>query len=256
MNHSSGSDPFKAPHPEGAIFDPVGYSRLESYRQNCMIAGAIYALFMAVATLSTFSGESNHEFPTGLIAFNAVAIACLIPFAVHYNGLLKEHEATVSNEKERRADVLASNVLSTESKVTETKALISSQPRVKTVVNNVTLNFSNGASFTGSLAVGENIKVSYEAASDTPDSELRRQLEEAVKLVTGVIDSLPTEEKKTNAAIQLKTFVEEAKKVNPNKWLLEVSSKGLLEAATAVAALVTPVTAAVKAVLGLVTGGG
>ncbi len=35
------------------------------------------------------------------------------------------------------------------------------------VINNVTLNFSNGSSFTGPLAVGQNIKLSYDMASDT-----------------------------------------------------------------------------------------
>ena len=218
-----------------------------------MIVGAIYVVLLGATMLSTFT-EKNVDFPVGLIVFNAVAIACFAPFIFHYNSRLRDHEATVAVEKEKRANEVKDNILSTATKVTETRAIIESQPRVKTVINNVTLNFGNGASFTGPFAVGENIKISYEAATDTNKADLRKELEEVVKLMTTVIDSLSADGEKGDTATQLKTFVEEAKKDKPNKWLLDVSSKGLLEAATTVASMVTPVTTAVKAVLALVTG--
>jgi hypothetical protein len=124
------------------------------------------------------------------------------------------------------------------------------------VVNNVTLNFSNGSSFTGPLAVGQNIKLSYEMAENTKKDDLRSRLEQVVTQASKLAEAVEPEEQKDAVSAQLKTFVEEAKKEKPNKWSLNVSSSGLLEAAKTVASLAEPVTTAVEAVLALLNPAG
>lgn len=125
-------------------------------------------------------------------------------------------------------------------------------PREKTVINNVTLNFSNGSSFTGPIAVGENIRISYDAAASTSKDQLRQRLEEVVGLVSKLTEAIDSVDRKNDVSVQLKSFVEEAKKEKPSKWMLDISSKGLLEAANTVAAMASPITTAVKAALALV----
>jgi len=119
------------------------------------------------------------------------------------------------------------------------------------VINNVTLNFSNGSSFTGPLAVGQTIKQSYEMAAETKKDDLRTKLEELVTQASKLAQVVEPEDRKNDVSTQLKTFVEEAKKEKPSKWALNVTSAGLLEAAKTVASLAEPVTTSVKAVLGL-----
>jgi hypothetical protein len=126
-----------------------------------------------------------------------------------------------------------------------------SQSREASVINNVTLNFSNGSSFSGPLAVGQTIKLSYEMAADTKKDDLRTKLEEVVGQVSKLAETIEPEDRKNDVSTQLKTFVEEAKKEKPSKWALNVTSAGLLEAAKTVASLAEPVTASVKAVLSL-----
>ncbi len=64
-------------------------------------------------------------------------------------------------------------------------------------------------------------------------------------------EAVEPEDRKNDVSMQLKTFVEEAKKEKPSKWALNVTSAGLLETAKTVASLVGPVTSSVNAVLGL-----
>ena len=119
------------------------------------------------------------------------------------------------------------------------------------MINNVTLNFGNGSTFTGPLAVGENIKISYDAANSTQKDDLRENLEEVVKQVSKLVEAIESDDRKNDISTQLKSFVEEAKKEKPSKWMMDITSKGLLEAANTVAALATPVSVAVKSVLSL-----
>ena len=49
----------------------------------------------------------------------------------------------------------------------------------------------------------------------------------------------------------MKSFVEEASASKPNRSLLKVTGKGLIEAANAVAEMVQPISKAVKVVLSL-----
>lgn len=124
-----------------------------------------------------------------------------------------------------------------------------------TLNNYVTINLGDGATFTGPLSVGENIRVSYEAVSGIKESSIRELLEETVKQVSALIEDTTSEDRKNEISTQLKAFVTEAKSDKPSKWMLDVSSKGLIEAAQTVAALATPVTSAVQAVLRLITNG-
>lgn len=123
----------------------------------------------------------------------------------------------------------------------------------KTVVNNVTLNFGDGASFTGPLAVGENIRVSYNAVADIEEQDIRDSLQEVVKQVSDLAQAIELEDLKNDVSEQLKAFVTEAKKEKPSRWMLDISSKGLLEAAKTVASLTDPVSKAVKAVLEMIS---
>jgi hypothetical protein len=122
----------------------------------------------------------------------------------------------------------------------------------KTVINNVTINLGNGSTFTGPVSVGENIRVSYSAATSASGDQLRQRLEEVVGLVSKLTEAIDSVDKKNDVSVQLKSFVEEAKKDKPSKWMLDISSNGLLEAAKTVAEMAAPVTTAVKAVLELI----
>ena len=117
--------------------------------------------------------------------------------------------------------------------------------------NNVTLNFDNGSTFTGPLSVGQNIKVAYEAAAKAPN-DIDQRLHEVVRLATHLIESIESPEAQNDVSTQLKSFAEEAKKERPSRWMLDISSKGLIEAAKTVAALTGPIITAVRAVMDLV----
>ncbi len=119
----------------------------------------------------------------------------------------------------------------------------------------VTQHFGSGASFTGSLAVGDTIVQTYNAASETKDLELREKLEDMVAQVSKLVESLESEDSKNEVGEQLSTFVAQAKKEKPSKQLLKVTAEGILEAAKTVAAMAAPVATAVKAVLDLLLPG-
>jgi hypothetical protein len=124
------------------------------------------------------------------------------------------------------------------------------QERMMTL-NQVTLNFSNGSSFTGPLAVGENIKISYEAAAGTPKEEFKERLEHLVKTVSALAEKLDKEDDKIDVSTELKTFVEEAKKEKPSKRMLGSMADGMIEIAKNAATMVTPVSEAIRSVLAL-----
>jgi hypothetical protein len=129
---------------------------------------------------------------------------------------------------------------------------IPARSEARTVINNVTLNFDNGSTFTGPLAVGENIRIAYRAAADVQNDELKTRLESVVAQVSKLIETIQSEEAKNDVSAQLQSFVQEAKKEKPSKKLLSITSDGLIEAAKSVAAFAGPVAAAVKAVMTLI----
>ncbi|GGZ72496.1 hypothetical protein [Algibacter mikhailovii] len=122
----------------------------------------------------------------------------------------------------------------------------------KTVINNVTINLGEGATFTGPVSVGENIKSSFTIASKLETEELKTNLQELIKQVGKLIESIDSQEEKEAVSEQLKTLVEEANKDKPSKWLIEVSSKGILKASKAFVDLVSPISTIVKNVLSII----
>lgn len=133
-----------------------------------------------------------------------------------------------------------------------TRLIVKNEKRnIHIMQNNVTLNFSNGASFTGPIAVGQTISQTYNTVAEVQDDGLRQHLEEMVIQVGKLIELLDSDESKIEVSEQLSTFVEQAKKEKPSKKLLEVTANGLLEAANTVAHMAAPITAAVKSVLDL-----
>ena len=130
------------------------------------------------------------------------------------------------------------------------------QRRSQIMQNYVTLNLGPGASFTGPLAVGQTISQTYNAAARVDEPDLRQKLETVVVEVGKLIELLDSDENKTDVSEQLATFVEQAKKEKPSKRLLELTADGMLDAAKTIAAMMDPVSTAVKAVLNLVLPGG
>jgi hypothetical protein len=127
--------------------------------------------------------------------------------------------------------------------------LVATAPHVQ---NNVTINIAPGASFTGPVAVGQTVSLSYTSATTAADDELREQLQGLVLSVGKVIEALQTQPEKSEIAEQLSVFVEQAKKETPSRRLLKVTGDGLIEAAKAVLSLAEPVASAVTAILSLV----
>lgn len=117
------------------------------------------------------------------------------------------------------------------------------------VNNNVTLNFSNGASFTGPLAVGEHVRLSLEAAMSTDKDDLRAMLEKVVSVGSKLAEAAPEDEAKLQVSEQLSAFVDEAKKEKPNRWTLKSTAQALIDAASTISTLATPVSEAITAVL-------
>lgn len=251
QHHNAGggdSAPRRA-HPEGEIYDPHGFKRVEATRRwTNATAMILVTMFLAMI----FAGMTKDFDLLFFLGVPAVLLLLLsIAIRIHYDSLLRSHERTVALEKDRRAHELADRLSTTSAQVSATKRIVSRQKDSKSMVNNVTLNFSNGSSFVGSLAVGENIKSSYDAARNTSDEKFRDSLEALVMIVTKLVESLKDDKIRADTAAQLKAFVEESKKPAPSKWMLGVTSQGLIDAASTVAKLANPVSTAVKAVLNL-----
>lgn len=122
----------------------------------------------------------------------------------------------------------------------------------KTVINNVTINLGEGATFTGPVSIGENIKSSFSVASKLEKEELKTNLQELIKQVGELIEQIPSDEEKKIVSEQLKSLVEEAEKDKPNKWLIDVSSKGILDASKTFVDLVSPISTIVKNIISII----
>ncbi|GJH28157.1 hypothetical protein [Caballeronia novacaledonica] len=238
------SDSDSSVHPEGKLFDPDGY---DSYQRLRMLWGIIFGFFFVAALISFAASLGSSDAPVGFIVCIVLLFISGIPMGIAMKSAREAHLTSVAYEKERRAREVAENVVRANSQLNK----ISKQPKVKTVVNNVTLNFSDGSSFTGPFAVGENVRISYISAGEAENTDVRTALENLVKEVTKLVERLEDDGQKSAASSQLKMLVEEAKKPSPDRWSLDVSSKGLIDAAKTVAELAVPVTTAVKAVLAL-----
>jgi len=127
-------------------------------------------------------------------------------------------------------------------------------PEETSMTNHVTINLADGSTWNGPVSVGQDIRVAYQAAATSGATELATALKNMIDLSAKELEKLPDGEEKEVAASQLKTFVEEAKGEKPKKWLLEASSKGLVEILGKAVGTVAPVATAISAVLKLVNG--
>jgi len=208
---------FREPSPEGQYYDPDGYGELVAYRRKILIAGAVVLAFMIPLSLSSIPTRSGEfEFPVGTIILGVVIGLIFSGFGFYYIARLKSHEKLVIYGREARMKIQRDELLETRKAVTETKAIVTYQDRVNNVVNNVTLNFSNGSSFTGPLTVGKSIEVSYIAAADTKDEQLKEALESLVRWGTKLAEEVSPDKNKNAVSTQLKTMVEESKKDKPD----------------------------------------
>lgn len=235
---------FPLPHPEGEFYDPAGYRQVlrQGKRLNRLYGWSLGLSFLSgILLLWPF------------LAF----VALLVSSAIHsstYRERLLELERTVAREKRRRELEDSSALSSTRETVNESRLMLKAQLRRSAVVNNVTLNFSDGSTFSGPLLVGQNITLSYSAAESAADTGLRDSLGKLVRSASAMIEQLTDAKRKEEASEQLKTLTEQAASVRPSKWLIETSGKGLIEAAKTVAEMCEPVTTSVRAVLALLGG--
>lgn len=115
----------------------------------------------------------------------------------------------------------------------------------------VIVNIAPGATFSGPLAVGNKVSQTYQTAKGASDEGLRTQLEQLTKDVAKLIEKTEKDDKKNELAEDLKIFVQQATQETPSKKLLDVTAKGILEAANTMAEISGPIVKAVAAVLGL-----
>ncbi|MFC1636882.1 hypothetical protein ACFL5Z_18820 [Planctomycetota bacterium] len=121
------------------------------------------------------------------------------------------------------------------------------------IVNNVntSINFGDNNVFNGDVIAAGNITDSFNKAESVERDDLQKALKDLTGTVAQLCEQLPDNEDQQQVSRKLKTLVEEASSKKPDKSWLELSGKGLIEAAKTVAAMATPVTTAVKAVLSL-----
>ena len=121
------------------------------------------------------------------------------------------------------------------------------------IVNNVNTNITFGDNnvFHGDVIAAGNITDSFNKAESIEQDDLQKAVKDLTKTVAQLCEQLPDNEDQQQVSRKLKTLVEEASAKKPDKSWLELSGKGLIEAAKTVAAMATPVTTAVKAVLSL-----
>ncbi len=112
-------------------------------------------------------------------------------------------------------------------------------------------DFSN-AQITNSV-VGAHMENVTNAIQQLPPekAELRKALEALEQHAQPLLKELSNDEDKEAAARKLETFVKEASSKRPDKGMLEVTSKGLIEAAKTVARMAPPIIATVELLKGL-----
>jgi hypothetical protein len=122
--------------------------------------------------------------------------------------------------------------------------------------SNQTTNISNTGA--GSINIGElnqvagdYIRKSREIADGVPGDDLKKALTELTLQVQDLTRKTADPQAQEAAARKLKQLAEEAASPKPDKDLLKVTGKGLVEAAKAVAGMAGPIATAVGAVLGI-----
>jgi len=124
----------------------------------------------------------------------------------------------------------------------ETKVTIDQSITVGTRLQNVNISGNIQDAFNATVSFGES----------QPHSELHKRLQELCALVNQMVGQLP-EQIAEQVSRDLKTLVTEATTSQPRRKWYELSAEGILEAAKTCAAMVSPVSAAVKGVLGILS---
>ena len=109
------------------------------------------------------------------------------------------------------------------------------QSRVKeerNPVSKIEINIGDNAKV-GDLAVGEKIKLTKTAGTDSAD-ELKALLQQLAEQVAKVAEKLADEEAAADVADNLERFTEEATKANPKQKWWQLSAEGIREAAESV----------------------
>lgn len=114
----------------------------------------------------------------------------------------------------------------------------------------VTTNYGSNNVFHGDAIAAGNITESFNTASKAPNSEIQDALQALTKNIAQLCEKLGGAEQQT-VSRRLKQLAEEAVAPQPDKSFLQVTGKGLVEAAKTVAEMVGPITTAVKGVLAL-----
>lgn len=118
--------------------------------------------------------------------------------------------------------------------------------------DNITVTLTN-VTIHAPVAIGKNIQQTWKQASEVSDDVLQKALKDVTEKTTQLIAEIPDKDKQVEVSEDLKKFVEESAKANPNRRWFECSATGLYDAAKAVASLTEPVTKAVKAVVDIIT---
>lgn len=112
------------------------------------------------------------------------------------------------------------------------------------------IDMGKGNTFYGDVIAAGHIERSFNAAKEIKKDDLQKTVEDLVKQVAAMASKLPNDEQKV-VARKLEHFTQEAKAEKPDRDLLKITGKGLVEAAKAVAEMAEPVGKAVMAVLGI-----
>ena len=173
--NSGQPEQFPLPHPEGEVHDPEGYRRLvadSSHSGKRFGSLSVVCIVLILGSCATAAKTDDFNIVVLAVLVLLVSVATLIGSVVlgsvrdnQYQARLREHQLTVAKSKNVRMGS-------------------------KSVVNNVTLNFSNGSNFTGPLVVGENISVSYAAIGAASSENLKLALEKLVKTSSSAIEKI------------------------------------------------------------------
>ena len=215
------------PHPEGEIYDPHNYRELVRLHQsNSRIATWVgLASFAGLFTSCASGMREGSTYVSGLsgAVFTVIFVGNILHAnfkSFRYEKLLRAHQRIVAEAKSK-------------------------------MTNNVSINVGAGATWIGDVTVGNNINIAKGAAARASNAGMANALQELISTTAQLLSLLPDEATKRNASDALRKVAEEASAPQPNRKQVQLSAKGLTEAAKAVAEMAGPISVAVKAVLAL-----
>lgn len=117
----------------------------------------------------------------------------------------------------------------------------------------VSISGGNTGTIVTGTAIGSTFASTEHAIGAAPESELKTALASLQALVVQLADRLPDPEDKEQVANHADALAKTALAAKPNRSMLEVTGKGLVDAAKAVAEMAAPIATAVGAVLGILS---